>query len=103
MMGSFTLMLFYPNILTFMWESTWDGGQWICFWGLCNLPDTIGQKISQIAQTFWAEMKTIFNIYKVLVIIEQNENSQNAKKIQALKFFRVPNFFRQKWKKNQHL
>ncbi len=80
-----------------------DDGQWICFWGLCNLPDTIGQKKFQIAQKFWAEMKTIFNIYKVLVIIEQNENFQNAKKIQALRFFRVPNFFRHKWKKNQHL
>ncbi len=38
-------------------------------------------------------MKTILNIYKVLVIIEQNENSQNANKFQASRFFRVPNIF----------
>ncbi len=38
-------------------------------------------------------MKTIFNIYKVPVIIEQNENSQNANKFQASRFFRVPNIF----------
>jgi hypothetical protein len=41
-----------PNILTFMWESTWDGGQWFVFLGLRNLPKTIGQKHSQIAQSF---------------------------------------------------
>ncbi len=33
-------------------------------------------------------MKTIFNIYKVPVIIEQNAN-----KFQASRFFRVPNIF----------
>jgi hypothetical protein len=29
----------------------------------------------------------------VLIIIEQNKNSQNAKKIQALGFFRMPKCF----------
>ncbi len=41
-------------------------------------------------------MKIIFNIYKVPIIIEQNKNSQNAKKFQALGFFKTPNFFWQK-------
>ncbi len=76
-----------------------DDGQWICFWGLCNLPDTIGQKNSQIAQNFWAEMKTIFNIYKVLVIIEQNENSQNAKKNSSTEIFQSAQFFSAQMKK----
>jgi len=34
-------------------------------------------------------MKIIFNMYKVPVIIEQNKNSQNAKKFQASGFFRM--------------
>jgi hypothetical protein len=36
-------------------------------------------------------MKIIFSIYKVPVIIEQNKNSQNAKKLEASGFFRMPN------------
>ncbi len=47
-------------------------------------------------------MKIIFNIYKVPVIFEQNKNSQNAKKIQALGIFRMPNFLG-RYEKNQHL
>jgi hypothetical protein len=46
-------------------------------------------------------MKTIFNIYKVLIIIEHNKNSQNAKKFQALRFFRLPNFFSSEMKKKK--
>jgi hypothetical protein len=45
-------------------------------------------------------MKTIFNIYKVLVIIEQNENSQNANKFQAS---RSAQFILGRNDKNQHL
>ncbi len=37
-------------------------------------------------------MKSMFNVYKVPIIIEQNKNFQNAKKFQALWFFRMPNF-----------
>jgi hypothetical protein len=44
-------------------------------------------------------MKNIFNLYKEN--IEQSKNSQNAKKIQALGFFRVP--IGAEMKKNQHV
>jgi hypothetical protein len=45
-------------------------------------------------------MKIIFNIYKVPTIIEQSKNSQNAKKIQAPGFFRMPNFLGRNEKKS---
>jgi hypothetical protein len=48
-------------------------------------------KIFSECPNFWAQMKIIFNIYKVPTIIEQSKNSQNAKKIQAPGFFRMPN------------
>jgi len=47
-------------------------------------------------------MKIIFNIYKVPVIIEQNKNSQVARKFQAPGFFRMPNFWGRN-EENQHL
>jgi hypothetical protein len=45
---------------------------------------------------FGGEIKNLFNIYKALVIIEQNKNSQNAKKFQAPRFFYTAQFFGQK-------
>jgi hypothetical protein len=36
---------------------------------------------------FGAEIKNLSNIYKAHIIIEQNKNSQNAKKFQAPGFF----------------
>jgi len=48
-------------------------------------------------------MKIIFNIYKVPIIIEQNKNSQNAKKLQASRFFRMPNVLGRNEKKIQRL
>jgi hypothetical protein len=51
-----------------------------------------GHGYFQNAQKIWAEMEIIFNIYKVPIIIEQNRNSQNAKKIQASGFSECPIF-----------
>ncbi len=77
---------------------------------LHNLPEIIGQcffklpkffeawRYFQNAQKFWAEMKIIFNIYKVPIIIEQNKNSQNAKNIQASRLQNAQ-FLGQKWNK----
>jgi 5'(3')-deoxyribonucleotidase len=56
----------------------------------------------QNAQNLWAEIKTIFNIYKVPAIMEHNKNFQNAKKFQALGFFRCPIILGRN-EKNQHL
>ncbi len=41
-------------------------------------------------------MKTIFNIYKVLVIIEQNENSQMPINFKHPDFSECPTYFGQK-------
>jgi len=74
-----------------MWDKAQDGGQWPKKIRFHNLPEIIGQKKSQTAQIFWSMkifsecpkllgvMKTIFNIYKVPINIEQNKNSQNPK------------------------
>jgi hypothetical protein len=67
---------------------------------LHNLPETIGQIFFQTAQNFCRQIKTLFNIYKAPVNIEQNKNSQNAKKFQAPGFFRVPNFLGRNEKKS---
>jgi len=70
---------------------------------LSNCPNNLKHEdIFISAQNFWAEMKIIFNMYKVPIIIEQNKNSQNAKKCQASRFFRMPNFWGRN-EENQHL
>jgi hypothetical protein len=46
-----------------------------------------------------AQMKIMFNIYKVPIIIDQNKNSQNAKKFQALRFSECPIFWAEMKKK----
>ncbi len=80
---------------------------------LHNLPEIIGQKSFQTAQfvfevwryfqnaqKFCAQIKTLFDVYKAPVIIEQNKNSQNAKIFEAPGFFRVPNFLGRNEKKS---
>jgi hypothetical protein len=66
-------------MLSFMWESTWNGGQQFLKKKLYNLPNIIGQNINrqtawmffqvseffQSAQNIWVQMKKFFNLYQM--------------------------------------